>query len=106
MTNTSRSNFDLMLEWLNPNRELAAKKYESIRRRVIELLANRGCYEADYWADVVIDRVVSKVDQVMVGFDGDPNRYFYGVAKKVFLEYLEYLKKKPSTYVPPPPPSE
>jgi hypothetical protein len=72
MTNTSQSNFDLMLTWFSPNRELAAKKYESIRRRVIEILANRGCYEADDWADIVLDRVVSKVDKVMVGFDGDP----------------------------------
>jgi DNA-directed RNA polymerase specialized sigma24 family protein len=106
MANTSQSNFDLMLVWLNPNRELAAQKYESIRRRVIEILASRGCYEADDWADVVIDRVVSKVDQVIVGFEGDPAFYFFGVTKKVFFEYLEYLKKKPSTYVPPPPPPE
>ena len=107
MTNTSQSNFDLMLTWLSPNRELAAKKYESIRRRVIEILASRGCYEADDWADIVIDRVVSKVDKVMVGFEGDPSFYFFGVTKKVFFEYLEYLKKKPATYVlPPPPPPE
>ncbi|HKU75942.1 MAG TPA: hypothetical protein VJR02_18685 [Pyrinomonadaceae bacterium] len=104
MTNTAQSNFDLMLVWLNPNRELAAKKYVSIRRRVIEILASRGCYEADYWADIVIDRVVSKVDKVMVNFEGDPAFYFLGVAKKVFYEYLDYLKKQSSTPVPPEPP--
>jgi hypothetical protein len=106
MPNISQSNFDLMLVWLNPNPDLAAKKYESIRRRVIEILASRGCYEADYWADVVMDRVISKVDKVADGFEGDPAFYFLGVAKKVFFEYLDYLKKKPSSYVPPPPPRE
>lgn len=103
MTTNSQSNFDRMLVWLNPDRELAARKYESIRRRLIEILASRGCYEADLWADVVIDRVVSKVDKVMDGFEGDPGFYFCAVAKKVFLEYL---KKRPVPYVPPPPPPE
>jgi len=101
MTNKSQSNFDLLLVWLNPDRDLAAKKYESIRRRVTEILASRGCYEAEDWADIVMDRVTSKVDQVMVGYEGDPGSYFFGVAKIVFLEYL---KKRPPQYVPPPPP--
>lgn len=91
-----------MLDWLNTDRERAARKYETIRRRLIETLASRGCHEADYWADKTIDRVVSKIDEVVKGYEGDPAYYFYGVAKKV---YLECLKKKPLSYVPPAPAS-
>ena len=40
----------------------------------------------------------------MVNFEGDPAFYFWGVAKKVFYEYLEYLKKESSKKVPPPTP--
>ena len=87
-----------MLDWLNPDRERAGRKYEAIRRRLIEILASRGCYEAEYWADQTIDRVVSKIDEVAKDYEGDPAHYFYGVVKKV---YLECLKKKPPAYVPP-----
>jgi hypothetical protein len=100
MTNVSKSNFDRTLEWFSPDREQAAQKYLSIRQRIIEILASRGCYEAEYWADVVIDRVVSKIDKASDGYEGDPAFYFCAVAKKVFLEYL---KKRPPEFVPPPP---
>lgn len=88
-----------MLQWLNPDREQAAKKYEAIRHRLIEILASRGCYEAEHWTDVVIDRVVSRIDKATDGYQGDPAYYFCGVAKKVFLEYL---KKRTSSSLPPP----
>ena len=99
-SSTPPSKFEHTLYWLNPDPDQAGKKYETIRWRLIEILASRGCHEADHWADVTIDRVVSKIDEIEETFQGDPAHYFYGVAKKVFLEYL---KKKPHTPPPNPP---
>lgn len=92
-----------MLGWLNPDPEEAVKSYEKIRRRLIEILSSRGCHEPEDWTDKVIDRVVAKVDEVTKNYEGDPAYYFYGVAKKVLLEYW---KIKPPTPPPPPPPSD
>jgi DNA-directed RNA polymerase specialized sigma24 family protein len=78
--------FDLLLFWLNPDREKAAQKYESVRRRLIELFASRGFSDADRLADDTIDRVVTKVPQVSQGWVGDPLHYFLAVAKKIILE--------------------
>lgn len=99
-SSTLQSNFEHTLQWLNPDRDQAGKKYETIRRRLVEILASRGCYEAEHWADVAIDRVVSKIDEIADTYEGDPAHYFCGVAKKVFLEYL---KKRPPSNMPPPP---
>lgn len=92
-----------MLEWIDRDHEQAGRKLEQIRRRVIEILASRGCYDAEYWADETIDRVASKIDEVVEGYEGNPAYYFYGVAKRV---YLECMKKRPPSYsarVPNPP---
>ena len=95
------SKFDRMLKWLSDDPDEAAKKHETIRKRIIEILASRGCHEADYWADVVIDRVVSRIEKLENGYVGNPAHYFHGVSKKVFLEYL----KKRNLPDPPPKPT-
>jgi DNA-directed RNA polymerase specialized sigma24 family protein len=78
--------FDLLLFWLNPDRELAARKYELVRRRLIEIFASRGFPDAERLTDDTIDRVISKVPRVSQGWVGDPLHYFLAVAKKIILE--------------------
>ncbi len=95
-----QSNYERMLQWLAEDREEAGRKHESIRRRLIEILANRGCHEAEHWADVAIDRVVSKINEIVENFEGDPALFFYGVAKKVAFECV---KPKPARNPPPAP---
>jgi RNA polymerase sigma factor (sigma-70 family) len=92
--------FDEMLSWLDADREQAGKKYEKIRRRLIEIFASRGCPEAEDLADEAINRVVRKSQDVAERYVGDPAYYFYGVAKKILLEYW---KVKPPTEAPLPP---
>lgn len=87
--------FDGLLAWLDPNRELAAQKYETIRIRLIKIFACRGCSEAEDLADETINRVTRKLPEIQAGFEGEPARYFYGVANKI---HLEYVRRKP----PPP----
>ena len=79
--------FDALLGWLDTNREVAAERYERIRNRLIKIFACRGCMEAEDLADETINRVTSKLADIQPGFEGDPARYFYAVAKKILLEH-------------------
>ena len=93
--------FDRLLFWLNPDRDKAAQKYETVRRRLIEIFASRGFPDAENLADETIDRVTSKVEKVSDGWVGDPAYFFFGVARKIILE-----KNKPVPMGLPPPLSD
>ena len=80
--------FDRLLDWLDPDRERAGKKYEAIRLRLIKIFTGRGCLEAERLTDETINRVTSKVEEIANTYVGDPALYFYAVAQKVHLEYL------------------
>src|SRR6185503_448413 len=98
----TEESFEALLVWLDPNRDLAGRKYEEIRTRLIKIFTCRGCYDAEDLADETINRVVNKLSEITPTFIGkfeEKNRYFYGVAKKV---HLEYSRKKP---LPPSPPA-
>jgi DNA-directed RNA polymerase specialized sigma24 family protein len=90
----TKETLDLLLGWLDPDRDRAGAKYEEIRRRLIRLFICRGCTEAEDLADETINRVISKLCEVAKGYQGDPALFFYGVAKKIYLEYVR-RKAKP-----------
>jgi DNA-directed RNA polymerase specialized sigma24 family protein len=90
--------FERFLNWLNPDREKAGDKYLQIRLKLTEIFARRGCLTPDELADETIDRVIRKAPEIADTYSGDPQLYFYAVAKYV---YLEYVTKSP---VPQPPP--
>ncbi|MDQ3798125.1 MAG: RNA polymerase sigma factor [Acidobacteriota bacterium] len=89
----TQENFDLLLNWLDRNREIAGQKYEKIRRRLIRIFLGRGCAEAEELADETINRVTQKLPQVAASYVGEPTFYFYGVANKIHLEWLRRQKK-------------
>ncbi|HKO35396.1 MAG TPA: hypothetical protein VJV21_02880 [Pyrinomonadaceae bacterium] len=91
----TRESFEALLDWLDPNRDAAALRYETIRSRLIKIFACRGCLEAEDLADETINRVTSKLPEIYTNYTGEPARYFYGVANKV---HLEYTRRRP---VPP-----
>ena len=95
----SQEAFDALLEWLDSDREQAAMKYEDIRRRLIKIFTGRASAEAEDLADETINRVTSKLDEIQ-DYTGDRGRYFFGVANKV---YFEYLRRKPPQPPPLPP---
>jgi DNA-directed RNA polymerase specialized sigma24 family protein len=95
----TKESFEALLAWLDANPEAAAIKYEQIRTRLIKIFVCRGCYEPEDLADETIDRVARRLHDIQASYDGDPVRYFYGVAHKI---HLEYLRRKP---VPQPPPA-
>lgn len=82
----SQESFDALLDWLDPNRELAGIKYEVIRGGLIKLYISRGCHDAEDLADLTINRVVIKLPEIRSAYVGEPTRYFYGVARNVVLE--------------------
>src|ERR671916_839429 len=82
-----------LLSWLDPDPEQAGMKYEVIRRGLVRIFTCRGCFEADELADETINRVARKAEFLINKYSGEPAHYFFGVAKKV---YLEYLRKRPS----------
>lgn len=94
--------FDKLLFWLNSDRDKAGEKYEKIRFRLIRIFGCQGCYDPEDLADETINVVASKIDWLIANYQGDPALYFYGVAKKI---YLEALKRKPLPDVPPTPPA-
>jgi RNA polymerase sigma factor (sigma-70 family) len=90
--------FDGLLAWLDPDRDRAAHKYETVRTRLIKIFSCRGCGVADDLADETINRVAAKLSEIVDSYVGDPALYFYGVANKVFLEYL---RRRPMVEAPP-----
>jgi DNA-directed RNA polymerase specialized sigma24 family protein len=79
--------FEQFLCWLGPDAEAAGRKYESIRSRLIMMFKARRCVFAEDLADATIERVARKMNYLPIGFTGDPALYFYGVAKKIYLEH-------------------
>lgn len=89
----TEENFNVLLSWLDFDREIAAQKYEKIRQRLIRVFIGRGCFEAEELADETFNRVMRKVAQIADGYDGEPALYCYGVANKIYLEWVRQRKK-------------
>jgi RNA polymerase sigma factor (sigma-70 family) len=79
--------FESLLSWLGSDREEAGRKYEEIRHSLINIFTWRGVSEAEELADETINRVARKVPELSESYVGEPALYFYGVSKKVLLEY-------------------
>jgi RNA polymerase sigma factor (sigma-70 family) len=94
----SQESFEALLDWLDADREQAAVKYEQIRRGLIKYFSGRGHSEAEDLADETINRVTSRLNEIGNEITGDRSRYFFGVARKVLMEYQ---RRKP----PPNPPA-
>lgn len=84
--------FNKFLGWLDPDRRRAAEKYEAVRRGLIIVYASRGCFESDQLADETINRVIEKIDELVENFEGDREKYFFGVARNVYREFARKRK--------------
>jgi RNA polymerase sigma factor (sigma-70 family) len=85
----TQKTFDELLTWLDANREDAGQKYEDIRRSLIKIFAWRGCSDAEGMADAAINIVAQKVWQLRQTYEGNPQNYFYGVARNLIREYQD-----------------
>lgn len=96
----TQESFNMLLTWLDHNRETAAQKYEKIRQRLIRIFIGRGCFEAEELADETFNRVTGKLPALADGYAGEPALYFYGVADKIHLEWLRKQKKISQLHLP------
>src|SRR5690348_8269887 len=78
--------FELLLAWLNPDRDEAWEKYQEIWDRLLKIFTYCRCRDVEELAGEVIKRVEPQVPKLQQDFVGDPARHFYGVAYKVVLE--------------------
>jgi DNA-directed RNA polymerase specialized sigma24 family protein len=80
-------NFDILLEWLDSDRDRAAEKYEMIRQSLIQIFIWKRCSEAESLADETLDRVMLRVPEIRGTYEGDPSTYIHAVAKKLLAEH-------------------
>lgn len=85
---TDKEPFDELLDWLDSNRDVAGRKYETIRSGLVRLFSSHGISDGGFYADETIDRVMKRLPEIRPTFVGEPARYFTGVARNVVREAL------------------
>ena len=88
-----------MLAWLDPDRDIAGRKYETIRAGLIRIFIAKGFSNAEDLADETITRVTKRLPEIRDTYVGDPAHYFYGVARNLIHE--AYRRKEIATDVTP-----
>ena len=98
------------MSWLDENREIAAEKYETIRAGLVRVFVTKGFDDAEDLADETIDRVINRLPDIRDTYEGDPTRYFHGVARYVIRERIRRkevtVDELPNTWVDPRPTSQ
>jgi len=82
-----KDDLDSLLNFLDPNRDLAALAFESIRIRLITFFECRHCHRPEDCADIAIYRVAQQIRKGTKILTNKPLNYFLGVAYKVLHEY-------------------
>jgi DNA-directed RNA polymerase specialized sigma24 family protein len=103
-SNLTEEQFQRLIAWLGPDADAAGERYEFIRQGLIIFFVNRRCLDAEDLADETINRVAEKLEWLADSYEGDPERYFYGVAKNVSLEYGRRKRLPANATRPPTPP--
>ena len=85
--------FDGLLTALDPNRDLAGEKYERIRRKLTEFFEARGSASPADHTDQTINRVARRIEEGEI--IESLERYFYGVARLLWMETLRARDKQP-----------
>jgi RNA polymerase sigma factor (sigma-70 family) len=82
----TQEKFDSLLSWLNADRDLAAKSYETIRSNLVKTFVLNGFNDAEDLADETINRVMVRLADIRMGYTNEPAYYFHGVARNVVRE--------------------
>jgi DNA-directed RNA polymerase specialized sigma24 family protein len=82
----NKDSFDALLEWLDPDRDKAGRRYEVIRGGLIRMFVSHGLADAEHYADETVDRVINRLPDIREGYVDDPARYFRGVARNIVRE--------------------
>jgi len=98
----TQEELDKLLDWLDSDRETASRKLNQIQARLIRIFISRGCIDAEYLADEVINRVTVRIDKVKTTYS-NPVACFLGFKTNVYREYLHDLGEIAKAKPPPPP---
>jgi hypothetical protein len=66
----TEESFDLFLSWLSEDREVAGRKYEDIRRRLITILECRRCTQPEEIADEALNRFIRRLPELIHTYSG------------------------------------
>ena len=80
--------FDALLEWLDPDRDMAGQRYEAIRAGLVRMFVSKGMSDAGHSADETMDRVMKRLPEIRASYVGDPAKYFHGVARNLIREAM------------------
>jgi RNA polymerase sigma factor (sigma-70 family) len=83
---TAQDPFDALLDWLDTDRDIAARKYETIRGGLIRIFVSKGFSDAEDLADEAIRRVTKRLPDIRDSYLGEPANYFHGVARNLIRE--------------------
>jgi DNA-directed RNA polymerase specialized sigma24 family protein len=81
--------FERLLARLDSDRDVAAQKYEDIRRKLMLFFESRGCLIPEESADETFNRVARKLSEGVEVRAADPASYCYGIARNVLQEYWD-----------------
>jgi hypothetical protein len=76
--------FDQLLRWLHPDREEAGRRYEEIRRQIINLSRVRGYIDPEAAADEAIDHVARLLPELPKSYSGDPFGYALKIVRRSY----------------------
>jgi RNA polymerase sigma factor (sigma-70 family) len=80
------SGLEQLLRMLNSNQDLALRRYEQLRNRLMMFFNHRGYGPADHMADETLDRLAAKLVAGAELGPGDFERYAVGIARNVWQE--------------------
>ncbi|MBX7221581.1 MAG: hypothetical protein K1Y36_16645 [Blastocatellia bacterium] len=89
----TRESLFALLEALDSHPDKAAERFELLRMKLLQFFQTRGCFNSEEQVDQTLDRVAIKIlagEAVLSGSDVD--RYAFGVARFVFLDYLDKVR--------------
>src|ERR1041385_5548403 len=82
----TKTEFDSLLAWLNPDRDLAGRKYQTIHSGLVRVFISKGFNNAEDLADETINRAIRRLPDIRERFVGEPAHYFHGIARNIIRE--------------------
>jgi DNA-directed RNA polymerase specialized sigma24 family protein len=84
--NISAEDFEGFLSALDPNHDLAGRKYVQLRDKLIKFFALKGFTDAEDLADETFNRAARKFAEIRDSYEGNLQAYVYGVARLVSMQ--------------------
>ncbi len=75
------------MTWLGDgDRDTGATKYETVRAGLLRVFVTKGFSDAEDLVDESFNRVITRLPDIRDTYEGEPIRYFHGVARNIIRE--------------------